>query len=90
LDRTAPILPLRPGVPEKQTHDYKRNGTTTLFAALEVATGTVTDRCYQGHTNAEFLDFLKLVARTYPRCKLHVVCDDYATHVCPESGVMTM
>jgi len=77
------VLPLRPGVPEKQTHDYKRNGTTTLFAALEVATGTVTDRCYQRHTNAEFLDFLKLVARTYPRCKLHVVCDNYATHKHP-------
>ncbi len=45
LDRTAPILPIRPGIPEKQTHDYKRNGTTTLFAALEVATGLVTDRC---------------------------------------------
>ncbi len=83
LDRTAPILPLRPGVPEKQTHDDKRNGTTTLFAALEVATGTVTDRCYQRHTNAEFLDFLKLVARTYPRRKLHVVCDNYATHKHP-------
>src|SRR5665648_208689 len=60
LDRTAPILPIRPGVPEKQTSDYKRNGTTTLFAGLEIATGLVTDRCYQQHTNAEFLSFLKL------------------------------
>ena len=83
LDRTAPILPLRPGIPEKQTHDYKRNGTTSLFAALEVATGKVTDRCYDRHTNAEFLDFLKLVARTYPRRQLHVVCDNYATHKHP-------
>lgn len=55
LDRTAPILPLRPGVPEKQTHDYKRNGATTLFAAMAVATGLVTDRCYQQNTNIEFL-----------------------------------
>ncbi len=83
LDRTAPILPLRPGVPEKQTHDYKRNGTTTLFAALEVATGKVTDSCYERHTNTEFLAFLKLVAKAYPRRKLHVVCDNYATHKHP-------
>src|SRR4051794_40468982 len=67
LNRTQPILPVRPGLPEKATHDYKRNGTTTLFAALEVATGTVTDRCYDRHGKAEFLDFLKLVAKTYPR-----------------------
>ena len=83
LDRTAPILPLRPGIPEKQTHDYKRNGTTTLFAALEVATGLVTDRCFQQHTNVEFLAFLKQVARAYPRVQLHVVCDNYATHKHP-------
>jgi len=60
-----------------------RNGTTSLFAALEVATGKVTDRCYDRHTNTEFLDFLKLVARTYPRRQLHVVCDNYATHKHP-------
>lgn len=80
LNRTQPILPVRPGLPEKATHDYKRNGTTTLFAALEVATGTVTDRCYDRHGKAEFLDFLKLVAKTYPRRKLHVVLDNYHTH----------
>ena len=67
LDRTAPILPLRPGLPEKATHDDKRHGTITLFAALEVATGTVTDTCYNRHGKAEFLDFLKKVARAYPR-----------------------
>ena len=83
LDRTAPILPMRPGIPEKQTHDYKRNGTTTLFAALEVATGLVHDRCFQQHTNQEFLAFLKQVARAYPRVPLHVVCDNYATHKHP-------
>jgi len=80
LDRTQPILPVRPGLPEKATHDYKRNGTTTLFAALEVATGTVTDRCYDRHGKAEFLDFLKHIAKAYPRRKLHVVLDNYHTH----------
>jgi len=84
LDRTAPILPLRPGLPEKATHDYRRNGTTTLFAALEVATGKVTDACYDRHGKAEFLDFLKKVARTYPRRELHVVVDNYHTHKHPE------
>jgi len=84
LDRTAPILPMRPGLPEKATHDYLRHGTTSLFAALEVATGTVTDACYQRHTHAEFLDFLKLVAKAYPRVRLHVVADNYATHKHPK------
>jgi transposase len=80
LNRTQPILPVRPGLPEKATHDYQRNGTTTLFAALEVATGTVTDRCYDRHGKAEFLDFLKHVAKAYPRRRLHVVLDNYHTH----------
>ena len=80
LNRTQPILPVRPGLPEKATHDYQRNGTTTLFAALEIATGKVTDRCYDRHGKAEFLDFLKTVARAYPRRRLHVVCDNYHTH----------
>jgi transposase len=80
LDRTAPILPLRPGLPEKATHDYKRNGTATLFAALEVATGKVTDACYERHGKAEFLDFMKQVAKAYPRRELHVVLDNYHTH----------
>jgi transposase len=84
LDRTAPILPLRPGLPEKATHDYRRHGTTTLFAALEIATGTVTDACYDRHGKAEFLDFMKKVARAYPRRQLHVVVDNYHTHKHPE------
>ena len=84
LNRTAPILPLREGLPEKATHDYKRNGTTTLFAALEVATGKVTDACYDRHGKAEFGDFLKKVARAYPRRQLHVVVDNYHTHKHPE------
>jgi hypothetical protein len=62
LDRTAPMLPLRPGLPEKATHDYVRHGTTTLFAALEIATGKVTDACYPRHRHQEFLRFLKKVA----------------------------
>jgi hypothetical protein len=60
------VLPLRPGIPEKQTHDYVRHGTTTLFAALEVATGKVTDACYPRHRHEEFLRFLRQVARAYP------------------------
>lgn len=80
LDRTAPMLPLRPGLPERATHDDKRNGTTTLFAALEVATGRVTDRCSERHGVADFLTFLKQVAKTYPRRRLCVVLDNYHTH----------
>ena len=81
LDRTQPILPLRQGIPEQQTHDYIRNGTTSLFAALEVATGKVTaDACYPRHTNDEFLAFLKLVAKAHPGVRLRVICDNYATH----------
>ncbi len=83
LDRTAPILPLRPGLPASRTHDYVRHGTTTLFAALEVATGKVTDACYHRHRHQEFLKFLKQVAKAYPRVELHVVADNYATHKHP-------
>ena len=83
LDRTAPILPLRPGIPEKQTHDYVRHGTTTLFAALEVATGKVTDACYPRHRHEEFLRFLRQVAKACPRRRLHIVVDNYATHKHP-------
>src|SRR5512142_988736 len=83
LDRTAPILPLRPGLPEKRSHDYIRHGTTTLFAALNVATGQVTDACYDRHRHQEFLAFLKQIARAYPRVPLHVICDNYGTHKHP-------
>ncbi len=81
LDRTAPMLPVRPGLAERRTHDYVRNGTATLFAALEVATGKITaDACYPRHRNDEFLRFLKQVAKAHPRVKLHVVVDNYSTH----------
>jgi transposase len=72
-----------PGRPEQRTHDYLRHGTTTLFAALEVATGRVTNQCAPRHRHPEFLAFLKQVAGAYPRRQLHVVCDNYATHKHP-------
>jgi hypothetical protein len=72
------------GLPERQTHDYLRHGTTTLFAALEVATGRISaNACYPRHTNTEFLAFLKQVAKAHPRVGLHVICDNYATHTHP-------
>jgi transposase len=80
LDRTAPILPLQPGLPERRTADYIRHGTTTLFAALEIATGKVTAACQPRHRHQEFLRFLKQVARTYPDRELHLVMDNYAAH----------
>ena len=83
LDRTAPILPIMPGIPEKRTHDYVRHGTTTLFAALEVATGRVEQACLPRHRHQEFLRFLRQVAKAYPRRKLHLVVDNYATHKHP-------
>ena len=85
LDRTAPMLPLRPGLAARRTHDYARHGTTTLFAALEVATGKITaDACYPRHRHQEFLRFLKKVAAAHPGTDLHVVLDNYGTHKHPE------
>ncbi len=83
IDRTQPMLPLRPGQVERRTHDYLRHGTTTLFAALDVATGAVTGRCYAAHRHQEFLSFLKLIHRTYPRGQIHLVVDNYTTHKHP-------
>jgi transposase len=80
LDRTQPLLPMRMGVAEKRTHDYVRHGTTTLFAALEVATGRVTASTKKAHTRVEFLSFCKQVARAYPDQELHLVMDNHATH----------
>ena len=84
LDRTAPMLPLRPGLAARRTHDYVRHGTTTLFAALEAATGKVTGACYPRHRHEEFGQFLRQVAKAYPRRKLHIVCDNYGTHSHPD------
>jgi transposase len=83
LERTAPVLPVRPGSAERHTSDYIRHGTTTLFAALEVATGKVTDACSDRHRHQEFGAFLRQVAAAYPRRELHVVVDNYATHKHP-------
>ena len=80
LDRTAPMLPMQPGLPERRTHDYVRHGTTTLFAALEIATGKITGRCQPRHRHQEFLRFLKQVTRAYPGVELHLVMDNYAAH----------
>jgi transposase len=80
LDRTAPMLPMQPGLPERRTHDYKRHGTSTLFAALEISTGKVTGACKPRHRHQEFLAFLKQVARAYPEGELHLVMDNYAAH----------
>ena len=80
LDRTQPMLPMRPGQVERHTHDYTRNGTTCLFAALEVGTGTVTTATRERHTAADFLGFLRRVERAYPDGELHVVLDNVSTH----------
>ncbi len=76
--RSSP--PRSPGLAERRTPDYIRHGTTTLFAALEVATGKVTDRCFARQRHTEFLAFCKQVAKAYPRRELHIVLDNYCTH----------
>lgn len=81
LDRTQPILPLRPGIPERQTHDYTRHGTTTLFAALNVVSGEVLGDCMSRHRHQEFLRFLKRIERSTPRrLTIHLILDNYGTH----------
>src|SRR3712207_5789470 len=83
LERTARPLPVRRGHPAAASFDYVRHGTTTLFAALEVATGKVTEACTERHRHQEFLAFLKQVAAAYPRRQLHVVVDNLSTHTHP-------
>lgn len=84
LDRTQPMLPLRPGQVERRTHDYKRNGITSLFAALNVATGEVTQEARARHTGGDFLAFLRRLERTYPDQELHVILDNVSTHKTPD------
>ena len=84
LDRTQPILPLRPGLPEGRTHDYRRHGTTSLYAALEIASGQVLAECHPRHRAAEFLAFLRRVVREFPQGQLHLVLDNSSTHTTPE------
>ena len=81
LDRTQLLLPLRPGIPARQTHDYKRNGTTTLFAALNILDGTIVSECLARHRHQEFLKFLKKLDKETPsHLDLHLILDNYATH----------
>jgi len=84
LNRTQPVLPMRIGEVERRTHDYDRHGTTTLFAALDVATGNVLGKCYPRHRATEFLDFLRAIEANMPTdLPIHVVLDNYATHKTP-------
>jgi len=81
LDRTAPILPLRPGLPERQTHDYKRYGTTTLFAAFNILNGKVIGSCLPRHRGKEFIRFLnQLEKEVPPELEIHLILDNYSTH----------
>lgn len=84
LDRTRPLLPLRPGLPARQTHDYKRNGTTTLFAALSMLDGKVIGDCMPRHRHQEFIRFLKRIdVETPTDLDLHLIVDNYGTHKHP-------
>jgi transposase len=84
LDRTQPILPMMPGVPERRTHDYSRHGTTTLFAALNIATGKVIAELHRRHRSQEFLQFLRTIEEAVPKkLDVHLVMDNYGTHKTP-------
>jgi transposase len=84
LDRSAPVLPMMPGMPERRTHDYLRHGITTLFAALNVATGEITGSIHRRHRASEFTKFLTTLDRDIPaELDAHLICDNYATHKTP-------
>jgi transposase len=84
LDRTQPLLPLRPGQVERRTHDYVRHGTTSLFAALDVKTGKIIGECHRRHRAVEFRRFLETVDRDVPgELEVHLILDNYATHKTP-------
>ena len=84
LDRTQPILPLAPGIPERRTHDYMRHGTTTLFAALDIASGEVIGELHRRHRSTEFLQFLRTIDANVPSdLDVHLVMDNYGTHKTP-------
>ena len=81
LDRSQPLLPMRPGQVERRTHDYTRHGTTSLFAALDIATGAVIGQCYPKHRSSEFRKFLDQIEANVPaNLDVHLVMDNYATH----------
>jgi transposase len=84
LDRSAPVLPMMPGMPERRSHDYVRHGITTLFAALDVATGEITGSIHRRHRAAEFKKFLlKLDSQVPAELDVHLICDNYGTHKSP-------
>lgn len=84
LDRTQPLLPMRPGQIERRTHDYVRHGTTSLFAALDVATGEIIGRCHRRHRAVEFRRFLNAIDEAVPAdLEVHLVLDNYGTHKAP-------
>jgi len=84
LDRTQPLLPMRPGQPERRTHDYVRHGTTSLFAALEVQSGKIIGQCHQRHRALEFRKFLDTIEAAVPSAlDLHLILDNYAPHTPP-------
>jgi transposase len=85
LDRTQPLLPLAPGIAERRTHDYARHGTTTLFAALDVATGEVMGQLHRRHRSSEFLQFLRTIEINVPaNLDVHLIMDNYGTHKTPK------
>ena len=84
LDRSSPVLPMMPGMPERRTHDYVRHGITTLFAAFNIADGTVIGEIHRQHRAAEFKKFLVTIDKTVPEgLDIHLVCDNYGTHKTP-------
>lgn len=83
LSRTQPLLPMRPGLPARRTHDYRRNGLTSLYAAFNIRSGEVVAACRPRHTAVEFLEFLQILHRRYPRGDLHVILDNSSTHSTP-------
>ena len=85
LDRSQPVLPMMPGMPERRTHDYARHGITSLFAAFSIADGTVISELHRRHRHQEFLKFLKTIDKNVPAdLDVHLVCDNYGTHKTPE------
>jgi transposase len=84
LDRSQPVLPMMPGMPERRTHDYARHGVTSLFAAFNIADGTVISELHRRHRHQEFLKFLKRIDKNVPAAlDVHLVCDNYGTHKTP-------
>src|SRR5205807_4662032 len=85
LDRSQTVLPMMPGMPERRTHDYARHGVTSLFAAFNIADGTVISELHRRHRHQEFLRFLKKIDKNVPAgLDVHLVCDNYGTHKTPE------